>query len=161
LHRQWVRAAVEQSNAEEEDMTIRVGSGQLINPQALEAAVNGPDGANRLFVFTGAAPVYVGSSSQPGTSSTAKETFTWLLGPQLARRQFVKAVADASIAHWGTSANSPNPVPNFVVDLVEADWDDESQQVECRVEVRVDVQGGGIQVNRINYNVTVLAEIGQ
>lgn len=66
-------------------MAIRVPSDQLINPQTIQAVVAGPDGANRLFTYTGLVPVSYASAA----NTLTRQTFTWLLGPQLLRRQFI------------------------------------------------------------------------
>ncbi len=62
------------------------------NPQQIEAVVNGPDGANRLFIVTGIAPANVSIFN-----GTRTDTFTFLIGPTLTRRQFVRAIATASL----------------------------------------------------------------
>lgn len=137
-------------------MATRIPSDQLINTQSLEAAVNGPDEANRLFVFTGAAPVGVSG----GAGGNARGTFTFLLGPKLARRQFISAVAHASISAWGGFISATPFNFSVALELAEADWDDESQQVEARIEVAASMpQGGNLSISRIDYSVTVLAQM--
>jgi hypothetical protein len=63
------------------------------NLQQIEAVASGPDNANRLFVITGVAPATLSAFN----NQTTKETFTFLIGPVLTRRQFVKAIATASV----------------------------------------------------------------
>lgn len=136
-------------------MATRIPSDQLINPQMIEAVVSGPDGANRLFVFTGMAPVAASTMS----GGQAKETFTWLLGPQLGRRQFIRGIASASIVDMLIRQDGPAANAWCALDLIEADWDDEAQQVECRVELRLSANNGFTQVAKVSYHVVVLAEI--
>ena len=138
-------------------MAIRVPSDQLINPQSLQAVVAGPDGANRLFTYTGQVPVGYGSSQ----NALTRQTYTWLLGPQLQRRQFIAATAHVSIAYYGSQGQSSQTIVQL--DLAEADWDDESQQVECRAELSTQCASptatATVFVWRLSYQVTVLAEI--
>ena len=142
-------------------MAIRIPTDQLIGSQSIEAAVSGPDGANRLFVFTGRVPLALTATAQ----ANVHETFTWLLGPQLQRRQFISAVAHISIADARHTANTIGSTGPFgpirtAIQLAEADWDDESGQVECRAEVLVSAPVQYVtQVFGLSYHVTVLAEI--
>ncbi len=137
-------------------MAIRMPGDMLINSQTLEAAVNGPDEANRLFVFTGA----VLAQLRIGPSQNARETFTFLIGPKLTRRQFISAVADASISSWAVTVDGAAARTEFLLEMAEADWDDESQQVEVRVEMGVLTRPNAYgDIGRFNYHVTVLAQI--
>jgi hypothetical protein len=122
----------------------------------IEAAVAGPDEANRLFTITGAAGVSVGVSA--GQSRT--ETWTFLVGPAFTRGQFYRAIATASIS--SQFLNIQATPENFQVQInsVEADWDDESGRVEVRVEVSLSSNlGGAVSINQLRYWVTILAQI--
>jgi len=128
----------------------------LENPQQIEAVVSGPDGANRLYVLTGIAPVGVAAS--PGVTQT--EIFTFLIGPTLTRQQFVKAIATASLSFVNLNSLSLPVTGYWSVRSVDADWDDESGQVEVRVEVQVSASVGGIfWVRGIGYQATILAQL--
>jgi hypothetical protein len=63
-------------------------SKDLIKAQQMEVAVNGPDGATHLILCIGVADL--GRSSH--------EIYTFLVGPQLSRRQFVGAIASGAIS---------------------------------------------------------------
>src|SRR5688500_10964564 len=135
-------------------MATRIASDTLINSQSLEAAVSGPDNANRLFVFTGGAPVnFSGGPSQPN-----RETYTFLIGPKLTRGQFVGAIAAASITKWAWQTIDAAPSDGaFNIELAEADWDDESQQVEVRVELRILTHGSAYgTIQQVSYHVTLV-----
>jgi hypothetical protein len=139
---------------------VRVDPNQLKNPQQLNATVTGPDGANTLFVFDGQFQATVQSYNTPNVA--VRETFSVLLGPQLTRRQFVQATGVASISQfqWSMFAPNPSPTPQWTIDSVDADWDDESGQVELRVEAWV--MGGtnlSVSITMFAYHVTALAEI--
>ena len=63
------------------------------------------------------------------------ETWTFLVGPTLTRLQFHRAIGTASVASQIVSVQ-PSP-REFTVNIhsVEADWDDENQRVNMRVEI--------------------------
>src|SRR5262245_26755204 len=113
-------------------MATRIPTTKLTNTQDLEAVVNGPDDANRLFVFAGSAPVNVATAAE-----LVRNTYTFLVGPSMSRRQFIRGVAHVSISKWSVDGVSSLGEPVFAVELAEADWDDESRHVEIRVEVSV------------------------
>ena len=130
----------------------------IVNLQQIEAAVSGPDGANRLFIITGIIPTNL------STNTTIKETFTFLIGPTLTRRQFVRAIATASLNRiflfYSGGGGSTQINSNWSVESVDADWDDESGQVEVRVEVLVITGGtGSTGVTSIGFHATILAEM--
>jgi len=125
------------------------------NPQYIEAVVSGPDGANRLYALTGIALIQIRASG-----GTQTETFTFLIGPVLDRSQFVKAIATASLNHVVLAGQTLPVTGTWRVTFVDADRDDESGQVEVRVEVQVSASGGNIsEVEGIGYQVTILAQL--
>jgi hypothetical protein len=126
------------------------------NDQVVEATVSGPDGANRLIACTGTAGIFSSVSSQQQKT----ETFTFLVGPVLARRQFHAAAGSGAVTGINVAVQAL-PI-NYTCELrsVEADWDDESGQVEMRFEVSLSMfQGtGSIQATSLTYSATILAE---
>ena len=142
-------------------MAIRLQANQIQNLQQIEAVVSGPDGATRLFTVTGqTSNVFFGLSSQ-GPFTQASQTFTVLIGPTLTRQQFVRAICNASLAQ--TSQNVQAAPGQFVCGIVssDADWDDESGQVELRVEATLQVSGNGnsVTLNSFSFDVTILAAV--
>ncbi len=128
------------------------------NLQQIQAVVSGPDNANRLFVITGIAPVSVGAFN----NQTQKETFTFLIGPILTRRQFVNAIATASLNRVNLfTSSAPTSINNsWFVNFADADWDDESGQVEVRVEVSVaSGPNTSASVTGVGFQATILAEL--
>jgi hypothetical protein len=127
-----------------------------VNDQVIEAVVSGPGGANRLFTCTGLALIPMGL----GPNETARETWTFLVGPAFPQSQFQRAIATASDAGFGVQVQDPTAFGyyNVTVWSVEADWDDESGRTEMRVEVDMSA-GPGIRMSfgRIAYSATVLA----
>jgi hypothetical protein len=129
-----------------------------VNDQVIEAVVSGPGGANRLFTCTGHALIPMGVN--PG--QTARETWTFLVGPAFSPQQFRRATATAAVAGFGVQVQDPTAHGwhNVTFWSVEADWDDESGRTEMRVEVEISA-GPGIRMTfgRIAFSATVLAEL--
>ena len=100
-------------------------------------------------------------------TASHKETYLVLIGPILKNREFVRAIATASLAE--TYFDTPGGAPAQPVALgaswrilgVDADWDDESGRVELRIETEVRSKGGGqtASVSSIAFHVTILAAI--
>ena len=79
-------------------MSIHLESKDLINTQQMEVAVNGPDGATHLILCTGVANLGL----------IHHETYTFLVGPQISRRQFVGAIASGALSTiQGYARNHP------------------------------------------------------
>ena len=132
-------------------MSIHLEHKDLINVQQMEVAVNGPDGATHLILCTGIANL----------DSVSHETYTFPVGPQLSRRQFVGAIASGALSRiWTHDKNSTDD--NVDVDLeanlvsIDANFDEESAQVK----VRADVSSSKAMAKlSISYNVSILAEL--
>jgi hypothetical protein len=146
-------------------MAVKIPSNQIQNLQQIEAVVAGPDGANRLFIINGQFDAVVSVGSQGG-SVIQKEIFTALVGPVFTKRQFVGAIATASLTKSGFSstAGAPAGTPSsaaWEILEIDADWDDESGQVELRIEAQVNCLGVG-QLSSIGgfaFHVTILAAV--
>jgi hypothetical protein len=143
-------------------MAIRIPTNQVQNLQQIEASVAGPDGATRLFTVTGQLSVGLGVFSQGPSQTQQKETFTVLIGPVLTRQQFFRAIGTASLSI--TSLNLQSAPPSSVswsIAGIDADWDDESGQVELRVEVNVSVSGlnNSAAIGGLSFQVTILAAL--
>ncbi|HLO13606.1 MAG TPA: hypothetical protein VK206_02180 [Anaerolineales bacterium] len=131
-------------------MPIHLDRRDLINIQQMEVAVNGPDGATHLVICTGVADL----------GSVGHETYTFLIGPQLSRRQFIGAIASGAISTIHTddqNVTRDNDVEmGASLILIEADYDDESRQV--RVSAQVSSRNAMTKL-AISYNVSILAEM--
>jgi hypothetical protein len=127
-----------------------------IGEQVLEAVVTGPDGANRLFTCTGIANVQM---SLTRTQEQQTETWTFLVGPTLSHTQFYRAIGAASVSHQSVEIQgAPSSFTVHVVS-VEADWDDESERVEVRVELFLDSNAASVNIHQLRYWVTILAQV--
>lgn len=126
----------------------------LVNPQVVEIYVSGPDGANRLFHCSGNVNASF-NGQQP--HQTMRESFTFLVGPQFARQEVVRATCAAGIS--GFSLNGTTFVwGNASIISADADWDDESGKVQ----VKIDVEAyGPYGVKGLSYNVMILAQQGE
>ena len=132
-------------------MSIELEDKSLINTQQMEVAVNGPDGATHLILCTGMADL----------GSVSHETYTFLVGPQISRRQFVGAIASGALSTIRVcEQNSISDkaqielAANLV--LIEANYDEESAQVKVRAEVVSCIAKSKLA---ISYNVSILAEM--
>jgi hypothetical protein len=122
----------------------------------LEATVAGPDSADRQITITGAANV----STFIGANQQKTETWTFLVGPALTRKQFHRAIGTAAISSQSLNIQTVPANYQTAINSVEADWDDESGKVEVRVELNMSTNAGVSQVfvNQLRYYVTVLAQ---
>ena len=123
--------------------------------QILEAIVAGPDGANRLFTCTGIANVQM--LVDRGQQQT--ETWTFLVGPTLTHTQFYRAMATASVSLQAVEIQGAPAGFTVHIVSVEADWDDESERAEVRVELFVGSDAASVNINQLRYWVTILAQI--
>ena len=106
-------------------MALKIPANQIKNLQQMEVVVSGPDEANRLIIIDG--QFDTGNIVADGLNRTNKQTFSVLLGPKLTNRQFLRAIATASFTRTQTFGNTMCNIWD-----VDADWDDESGQVEVR-----------------------------
>ena len=132
-------------------MLIHLERKDLINTQQLEVAVNGPDGATYLILCTGLAEL----------GSASKGTYTFLVGPQLSRRQFVGAIASCALSTIQTyEKNSAEHNTEAALEAnfisITANYDDEAGQVKVIAEVSSSL---GMTKLAICYNVNILAEL--
>jgi len=143
-------------------MAIRLQANQIQNLQQMDAVVSGPDGANRLFSVTGQCAVGgLLSVFSSGTFATNTQTFTVLLGPVFTRQQFFRAICTASIAQTNQHIQIAPGDFRFEVLSSDADWDDESGQVELRIETSLTASGSGnsAAINSLSFHVTILAAV--
>ena len=76
----------------------------LKSKQDLSVDVSGPEGANKLLIFTGTVGIgYLGSGV-----GEHKETLSFNVGPSLTHQQFHRAIATASLAKM--TINNPGQV---------------------------------------------------
>jgi hypothetical protein len=132
-------------------MSIHLESKDLTNAQQMEVAVNGPDGATHLILCAGVANL--------GTVS--HETYTFFVGPQISRRQFVGAIASGAISTIQGYDKNPKGDPPVVemeahLVFIDANFDDESGQVKVSAEASC---GTITTILAISYNVSILAEL--
>ncbi len=132
-------------------MAIHLEGNDLVNVRQMEVAVNGPDGANHLILCTGIAIL----------GAVQRETYTFLIGPRLLRRQFVAAIVSGAISRIQANDNrfSDHDVQGqFDTSLILADavFEDEACQVKVRAEVS---SGSAVTIKAISFLVCILAEL--
>lgn len=136
-------------------MAIRIADIQ--NVQQLDVLVAGPDDANHLFIIDG----QFDATLTVGGQASAKEIFRVLLGPKLTNRQFVRAIATASIVKSQVANIKTGGFAAWNILDADADWDDESGQVELTIEAQVDCTGANqnVAINGFAFHVTILAAL--
>ena len=132
-------------------MSIHLEKQDLINAQQMEVAVNGPDGATHLILCTGVANL----------GPVSHETYTFLAGPQISRRQFVGAIASGALSTIQAYDNKParddtNVELGANLVSIEADYDDVAGQVKVRAAVSSSI---AMKKLAISYNISILAEL--
>ena len=101
-------------------MAIKIA--QIENLQQMDVLVAGPDDANHLFIIDGQFNAGLAIGSQGTNFTTAKETFSALIGPKLANRQFVRAIGTASIVKTQIANIAPGGLAAWNIMDVDADW---------------------------------------
>lgn len=120
--------------------------------QVTETVIGGPGTANRLYICTGTAEA---------AGAWPPDSWTFLVGPSFQHNQYQRSTGTASISGW--TVNLPPQDPNtpmgynfsLGVQSVDADWDDESGQVQ----VQVDLTGYGASIQAVNYSVLIVAQM--
>ncbi len=140
-------------------MPIKVTPAEIQNLQQMEVVVAGPDDANRLFIIDGQFDAQV--LAQAGVQK--KETFATLVGPVFTSKQFRRAIATASLTKTGlTTVATTGSSGVWMILSVDADWDDESGQVELRIETEVACNGAPsaeLYIAGVGFHVTILAAV--
>jgi hypothetical protein len=125
------------------------------NAQVIEAAVNGPDGATRLYICTGLVTAFF----QAADGDNPQETFVFSVGPALTRRQIIRASATAAPANYYVRGTATD-VARVGIVSADADWNDEANAVEVRIEAAGQAPSGVlVAFDRFMYHVTILAEV--
>ena len=141
---------------------------QLLNAQQVEVVIAGPGDANHLYLCSGLAQGYFSLSAQPGQWQSANDTWQFAVGPQLESTQFRRAIGTASFA--GLHESDPDGVGNTTwrIEMVIADYDDDSGKVRVSVTNTVQVYNQGpvsggayasAGVSTLAYDVSILAAI--
>jgi hypothetical protein len=99
--------------------------------------------------------------SQGAGFQQQKETFSVLIGPVLTRKQFFGTTATASLAKTSFNIAAAPANVGWQISNVDADWFDESGQVESRIEAVVNCfgQNNSSSVNGLVFHVTILAAV--
>jgi hypothetical protein len=132
-------------------LSIHLERKDLINTQQMEVAVNGPDGATHLILCTGVVAL----------GRVRHGIYTFLIGPQISRRQFVGAIASGALSAFQgfdkePEEEDPEVQPGASLISIDANYDDACGQVRVRTEI-----SSGVAMTKlaISYNVSILAEL--
>ena len=132
-------------------MSIHLEKENLLNTQEMEVAVNGPDGATHLIICTGHAHL----------GALGHESYTFLVGPRLSRRQFVAVIASGALSKFQLGETKPSEdktethrEANLL--SITGEYDDECNRVKIRADVS---PGSALNKLSISYSVNILAEL--
>jgi hypothetical protein len=129
---------------------------RLENPQEMEVCVCGPNGANRLFIYTGTAVFEFGGTWHESMGNAFVKGYLYFkVGQQFSRGQVLQVLATgalASISNGGPANNA-----GWAVDSVEAYWDEKTGQIELKAELGVRDTDGW--VHRFGYQINALTKI--
>ena len=137
----------------------------ISNKQSFEVIIQDADGANRMIICAGKLDIFLNASDNTasGNGVTKKETFTALIDPQLEAGQFKRALVVASFADIEYFDNDPTQRDGarWAIEDAQADFDDESGQVELRVSVMIVPRGIGssARIRSISFQVTTIAAV--
>ena len=132
-------------------MPILVEQKEAINAQQMEVAVHGPDGATHLILCTGILML----------ECAPHAIYTFLVGPQISRRQFVGAIASGALSSLQGSDKNPGEQAievelGAILISIDAGYDEECSQVR----VSAEVSSGNLRTKlAISYQVSILAEL--
>jgi hypothetical protein len=133
------------------------------NIQKMEFDVTTAEGPCRVTLVTGSISVILQAASNTGAIDNRAESLRALVDPKLTPGQFRKATATAAIAVMGENrtigGGAPNAVARWTINEVEASLDDESGQIEIRIDVVVTAQNTAASLEKLNFQVTTLAKI--
>jgi hypothetical protein len=132
-------------------MSVHLERRDLINTQQMEVAVRGPDGATHLVLCTGVACL----------DALIHESYTFLVGPKISRRQFVGVIASGALSRIQASdKNGVREGLDMELDVnlisIDANYDDASEQIKVTAEVS---STRAVAKLGISYNVSILAEL--
>lgn len=126
-------------------MAIHLEGRDLVDVRQMEVVVNGPDGANHLILCTGTANL----------GTVHRDTYTFLVGPRLIRRQFVGVIASAALSML-QSQDRATPGVGACLGSIDAAYDDDTGQIKVQAEV---LFVSNMTRLAICYNVNILAEM--
>jgi len=134
---------------------------QIEQSQTIQVSVNGPDDVTTMFITAGLllAPF---DMQQPAGEGQATVTFSVLLPqPVLTAGQFRRSIASASIAGLSAYAAAGNTAFvgntfNATIQSVDADYDDESNQIELRIDIFFGAHMGEVRVTKLAFQVITL-----
>ena len=144
-------------------MPTRIPPEQVQNLQQIEVYVTGPDTANRLVTVSGQFDIGQTVYGQPNNYGQSTNTYSVLIGPVMTNRQFYKAIGTGAIIKIFSNQQTLPSGANWNINSIDADWDDESGQVELRMEVFVQAYGANnsVQAGGLNFQATILYAAAQ
>jgi hypothetical protein len=138
--------------------------GSLVSQQYMSVLVNGPDGANTLFIASGLMRCGLSQNNPTGSGNALEETFAVILDqPQLGPGQFRRAIASASLAGINGAPSQPaapgSSALSWYVTSAEADLDDETGRIQLMVDLHVGVAFGTAEIAFVSFQVMTSAAV--
>ena len=141
-------------------MATRITNDHVHNLQQIETITAAEGTTSRMLTITGQFDVTLNAIEVTGGAAVTREneTFTLLLGPVLPGQQFQRAIASAWFTKMTLSTGDGANI-SWAITEVEAEQDDESGQVEMRIEVQLAATRANVGVGAIGFQVTILAVV--
>ena len=130
--------------------------------QYMSVLVNGPDGANTLFMASGLMRCRLAQNNPTGSGYALEETFVAILDqPRLGPGQFRRAIASASLAGINGMPSQPaapgSSALSWYINSADADFDDETGCIQLMVDLHVGAQFGAAEIVFVSFQVMTSA----
>ena len=119
--------------------------------QEMEVPVSGPDGANKLFLYTGVAMIFF----QGTGSDWLRDSVSFEVGRSFMESEFLRAVATASLASIANDHKAVNA--GWAVDRVTVSRSASTGKTMLTINLAVRDSDG--YVHRVAYEASVLAKV--
>lgn len=138
--------------------------GSLASQQYMSVLVNGPDGANTLFIASGLMRCSLSQNSPTAGGDALEETFVVILDqPRLGPGQFRRAIASASLAGINGVPSQPaapgSSALSWYVNSADAHLDDETGGIQLMVDLHVGAQFGTAEILLVSFQVMTSAAV--
>jgi hypothetical protein len=129
-----------------------------INLQKMEYDVTTAEGPCRVTIVCGTLQSIGSVFSSSANTEFQNFSASALVDPTLTPGQFRKATAIAALASLDARTNAVPSNYSCTIDNVAASLDDESGQIELRVDAHATSSNGGVSLSEVTFQVTTLAK---
>ena len=133
-----------------------------IELQNMQVGINGPDGANTLFISAGKAQIYANVST--AQQQQLQQSFSYFinLDPKLTRSQFVRSIAVCGISNVRLSHAGASTYwnANWAMGSVRSIWDDDTGNIQLLFDVSLfSANALNITTVEVAFQVMTLAQM--